>query len=1392
MNSKQTSLCWRFFFLVPVFFLASLFGMPGRGLAGVNLEVPIEMIDRGISSPTSTTDFARSEVLLDKANYDGDTVDYYFEIVAKNTDDANRYVSLIDKSNGNTVKASQLVPTGTTDRTRFRLALSDYPVAGNNRYRIRLDGTTTAETLKVFAARIVIVQTDATQTRIQIPLLNHGFAGMSQATGAGTDNTSATGWSQGEAARFTIWKRDTSVWGDIASGNPWTFEAVVKANNGGTASACLYNITAGHEVDDSIVSTTSASFVLLSQDLASDAAYFDTDNHEFEVKHKISNALYQCRVARACLYVKLINLYKGEVYWRYTRKISTSSSNWHGAQRVQLNTDNYSNPKVYHESTGTESAPGDISSMVAGAEDNDVENTGTMFAITDSEIVFDSSRTRKRTTTDLMLNPWWTSGHRYIHHIGWTSGTIVISSGWLVVEFFAVVGATHYVDQDGTYDAAGGTCNGSDSCGTSIQAAVNSAGPGDTVRVCPGTYVEDVVVDESHLTLKSESGPDSTHIVGQVKFDASVQDLTGCRLEGFDIHGKDTWYGLVYLYAVDSYEITDTTIKDCYIHDNPNDLYGAGIVLRGRVAPTIIGNAIHNNGPMDFYWGGGIKSWGSDLRGNSAENPIIIRGNTIYANGGSGISLRCDESGAPEVKVTIGGSAAEDANDIYGHQWKLCTGIELDWTKEAIIRNNQVHHNNFAGISMKAAKTAVIKSNHIYENGSAGIRYSPTTDFNFGLDQVITIGGGNEADGNDIFNNYAGISFHVNSDSEYCANLAGSDIRKNYIHNNTRGGIAIGRGAGAGQAQMRFEGQLSIGQNNISQNGWGGIGIHTQCELMIFANDVHHSTARGGIHTGDDWGRFYKRFNGTYPVFTIKQNKVHDNYLGGIDVRHASDSDTCVIRNNLLHGNSRAGLRFGPGVDQVINNTVADNGDRDRDIGGAIVFDDPDTCHESCPKEGDDCAADCEPDGVPPASVLIRNNICAFNQKAGIRACFDNTGRDRDHNLLYSNSQDFLSAWCASCASPDCSQSITTLRKRCRGAQLGRCLDDFSFCCNQPGATGPVAGETLLFDDPMFIPINFNPYHISSYSPAKNMGDDGWDLGCYGGPVTESMNDNLFLQPPAIVHCLKDGDTGTGNSPEGGTYILFEMGGWFAVDQVRLYGSPWYRTYWDVSVGDNITGCQGAWGTEVVTDWPVGGYGLLDGDTSTGNSPEGGRWSYFYLGGDYTVRHVRLYGTNTYPARTWEVRVGSDSYNCTSGSWGEGGGTWSVGGGSGPAWYEHTLSSPITGSYIGLYSTGSVNEYEVFEFEFTDAVSPGNWLTPQEVVGPMVCTDITTPATWYETAVSAECAYIKLNTSDDEDIRKDSVFEFQWTDPAYPGDWFTPYSTVSDCTDIFGQCAELP
>ena len=79
---------------------------------------------------------------------------------------------------------------------------------------------------------------------------------------------------------------------------------------------------------------------------------------------------------------------------------------------------------------------------------------------------------------------------------------VALGASLLIAPATSAAGTTRYVDDDGKAGAAG--CGGDANVKKTIQGAVNAAGNGDTILVCPGTYVETVeITDIRGLTLKS-------------------------------------------------------------------------------------------------------------------------------------------------------------------------------------------------------------------------------------------------------------------------------------------------------------------------------------------------------------------------------------------------------------------------------------------------------------------------------------------------------------------------------------------------------------------------------------------------------------------------------------------------------------------------------------------------------------------------------------------------------------------------------------------------------------------------------------------------------------------------------------------------------------------------
>src|SRR2546427_9445426 len=79
--------------------------------------------------------------------------------------------------------------------------------------------------------------------------------------------------------------------------------------------------------------------------------------------------------------------------------------------------------------------------------------------------------------------------------------------GLMVVGVPVEAATTLVVDDDGL--ASPSDCNDATPTYMTISAAVAAANPGDTIKVCPGTYIENVILNKSLTLLGAQAGGDA-------------------------------------------------------------------------------------------------------------------------------------------------------------------------------------------------------------------------------------------------------------------------------------------------------------------------------------------------------------------------------------------------------------------------------------------------------------------------------------------------------------------------------------------------------------------------------------------------------------------------------------------------------------------------------------------------------------------------------------------------------------------------------------------------------------------------------------------------------------------------------------------------------------------
>lgn len=227
-----------------------------------------------------------------------------------------------------------------------------------------------------------------------------------------------------------------------------------------------------------------------------------------------------------------------------------------------------------------------------------------------------------------------------------------------------------------------------------IQAAVTAAHSGDTIRVCPGTYPEQVRIDK-RLTLKGQAvgneslilvrptmvTPNSNSLEGSAAPIAAVILVDGAdnvTLENLTVDGAGNtltscgqgFYGIYYRNA--SGKVDSVAVRNIRLASAPADCEsGSGILAQsadneslekgsgghGTSRLQVIGSTIHD------YRKNGITA-------NGAGTELTARGNTVT---GSGSDNFVAQNG---IQIAFGAKGQIDGNAIIDHIFGPCVSLQ--------------------------------------------------------------------------------------------------------------------------------------------------------------------------------------------------------------------------------------------------------------------------------------------------------------------------------------------------------------------------------------------------------------------------------------------------------------------------------------------------------------------------------------------------------------------------------------------------------------------------------------------------------------------------------------------------------------------------------------------
>lgn len=394
-----------------------------EALVTLDLEIPIEMFDRPLASQTTDTNFKRAQSSVNIDAYDG-TVTVKLEAVVSSTDTSDRLLRLVDSSNG--VLGSILIPqSSVSTRIEGTLSLN----SGLDWYSLEIEGSTNTGDIVVHSARLLIQQSSATKTRIQLPLLNSSSGPSNEDFLGATLSTNQSTPLQN--SDFTPIKKNSDSYSELLALSPWELEALVATDLDVEGSLYLVNNTESQTVSQTFTEFSGNSVTQILTPFEDSADFFD-QSYDDDLFSLSMNCSLNCdwgdaHLYKANLWVSIENMTKARLYKRLvTGGTLNSGSTQLDSNRSLVDLTFFSNPIAYLEAFA--SGINGLNVYLTDAGTNDSGNSG-LTRVPSSQLSF-SSFEETLSTGALNLD----SGDRFFLETDASDGSSSLHHGHLIID----------------------------------------------------------------------------------------------------------------------------------------------------------------------------------------------------------------------------------------------------------------------------------------------------------------------------------------------------------------------------------------------------------------------------------------------------------------------------------------------------------------------------------------------------------------------------------------------------------------------------------------------------------------------------------------------------------------------------------------------------------------------------------------------------------------------------------------------------------------------------------------------------------------------------------------------------------------------------------------------